>query len=416
MEIWFLANKRVSKGGGGGGGDIGPIDSWENVGDPWGVKSVDPVTGPEPDDYFLGTWDGHPGKSIWRPMPAGFANGDDITTAIMTPANLTGWWRLGESTAWPTYGNVVSHWGADSSGNNRWLQANHTGTLDLTTHIPEVHQPGWFAGKPADDGAIIFRATGSFTSQIYTVGLTGVGAFGETSTGWSMSAFVLATSAYYQIPGSLSYPGTLVGDHYHSFGGTNPGVLVQIDPLTRVLSYRTGDGAGNTFGYSTPFSLTPDTWYHFVVTLQKVDATHWRRRIILNLNVLYDQTDVQTVIVPSVSGGTMYMGMVVSETGVTTGACSGGLDEVATWDTTLTDAEIQAIHDAVVTNPGDVWTGGTIGGGSIGAGTIDASHMTSRNTAVGTNAAQYTVPTADGIGGVTYDYPNHRFFLAGVDP
>lgn len=57
LEPWF--KRRL------GAGEIGPIDSTDNVGLPWGVQSIDPVTGDEPEGYILQTTG--VGGSIWAP-------------------------------------------------------------------------------------------------------------------------------------------------------------------------------------------------------------------------------------------------------------------------------------------------------------------------------------------------------------
>lgn len=223
-------------------GDVGPIDSTEDVGDTWGVHSTNPDSG----DYDAGNVlqsDGS-GGSLW-----GSAAGAGLA-GIYTSHTPSGWWKLDEPAG--------STSAADSSGNGYTLTVASGGTAPTF---------GSGAGPPGD-------TTADFTShkslQNASFPAQGTSGHAFTAVGW----------IYYQDsdPADVYW---IIGQGSAAIGAFGSGWAVgvgggsHLNPLHAILHVGNGASAGSEVIYSDN-ALTVNTWYFVAVTY---DGTTWKMYI-----------------------------------------------------------------------------------------------------------------------------------------
>lgn len=212
---------------------IGPIDSTDNVGLPWGVQSIDPSTGNEDEGLVLtSTGDG---GSIWSPLKSGFAS---YRECVLSRDTLEFYWPMDEAS-----GNLVD-----------LVQG-----IELAP-VTDIGFPTYDNPGPFSSGAVGFGGTYGFTGSQdrFTVGgLGGSPTLKDVLSGtsaWTMEGWVYTTSV------NAATDNRIID--FSDAGGD--GILVSAgfsgDPYVSIT--RGSDGAGDSV--STVYGL--NTWTHWRIT------------------------------------------------------------------------------------------------------------------------------------------------------
>ncbi|MBA2726542.1 MAG: hypothetical protein H0U53_11170, partial [Actinobacteria bacterium] len=325
--------------------------------------------------------------------------------AYLDPGSLEAWWRLKETTAWPAYQSSTPNFAKDSSGNNRHLTASHA--IDLGANVPSMGvYPGALAPGTADDGSIRFNSgffvwVGPYGVDSYLKAPSfSPGEYRDTG-GFTLSAwlkFVPTTSPDSWSPYTASTvgPQPIISTYYRSFGGgSNAGWSVRIDPQSGQVQYMTSGGVFHT----TQFGLVPQRWYNLMITLEKLGTDSYRRRLYIDLALIYEATGTQAVTGAQGDGG---------GTGLSIGGgeiddlrhnhIRGGVDEVAIWKKPLSSAERSAVFKGRSVDAEDVWTTETISGSSIEDGAVSTAKLSDAavTTAKLSDASVTTAKIVDG--------------------
>lgn len=371
-----------------------PIDATVNQGVNYGVRSVNRTSGVVDEGKVL-TATGE-GGSRWDIASTGFTyHVPSLELAYFTPGHLEGWWRLGEDAStfpttlsWAGIGDPGYQWAKDSSGNNHHLHAYNmahfatgpelpAGSTDLPTSITGAIPVGGIGDPTIDDGALQFNYTRP--DPLDNAGRVGLSLssgpsgypWGEDTDfglpsgdghipvggGWSLSAFILWPET-----GGVGSPVLGNGDA-PGFGSGGVSWWVTLGaPATSndgYLTYNTNGPGGSGVIWSTPNALVLNRWYHLAVTIERLGTTSYRRRILLDLNEVYNVTGTANDIrLASTGGGVGAASFTIC------GYWSGdgrnystpcAFDEVSIWSKALTDEELANIYYVAVAT-GDTWT------------------------------------------------------------
>lgn len=278
---------------GGGGGSVEPdqIDSTENVGLPWGVQSINPDTGNEPENYVL-TADGD-GGSVWAEVDSGVSPFFDAVADLAATRDLIGYWRLGEGAS-PFL---------DTSGAGNDLVKTATGTAmtdDVVGALPEAD----------DDGAVQFNAVSGVAGDYLSA----------TDSRFDGGSDV-RTAALFVKP-----QGTYTGTQYilGTLDTSNHGWAIGMSGATRSVLFRRQDSGGNSVATGPPL---PNEW-----TFVSVD---WDPA--LGVNIYLNGALVFTNSVNWGISGTEELR--VGRSVGTPNSFQGAVDEISLWGDRLTAAE-----------------------------------------------------------------------------
>lgn len=366
-----------------------------------------------------------------RKSTPGFANlSTNITAAyLVDTVDLLAWWRLSETTAFPSSTGTVADWGVDQSGNARHLDAVRDADFDSEAAYPSptlgVLPSALYPGE-ADDGGVTFNkhwfqtASGSDQDMGFRCPGFQPGEFCD-SGGFTLSCFIQwhpydagdgDDITIYDNPAyHAEWAGSpILSSWYRGFAASPPsrGWRLGINAFTGKLYYRTDndDPATNTsYAYTTPFSLAPYTWYHFAVTLEKLAANSYRRKIYINMAAVVDVTGTAAEVgaTGDAGGNTFTIGCgYFNDIWKILTRCS--VDEVAIWQGPLTETQLLTVYNARTYNPEDYWISyqvptsalaeGSVLGSAIAAGAITPDKIYSSTRSV---TAATTIRDSDSV-------------------
>jgi hypothetical protein len=308
--------------------------------------------------------------------------GVPIDSAYKIPgAGLVYWYRLGETTAWPTGAagspNLSSaNFALDSSGNNHHLTAYNSdsaGHVILPTGDPNLPHPGVsgaLEGGNANDGGIEFKfyesgsyyvscmlGNGGSVTQMEPSLRSGGAAVGTAGT---FAAWV----AFMPPPGGTPSTGvySLISTWSRDFGIGNYGARIGFDLATSKLNYHVGSlNLMSEFDYST-VTASPGKWHHFVTQVVKLATNSYRRRIYYDSLLVYELVGDLAAIGNGYSSGGLSSATLSLGGGNSNDIWSvhggGKIDEVAYWTSELTSAQVVDLWNARVLHSGDTWSAG----------------------------------------------------------
>lgn len=303
----------------GGSDPLGPIDSTENRGTNWGVRSVDPDDGNETLGYVLtATGDG---GSSWRPTGL-LTPFYDVVADLANTHTLLAYWRFGESAS--PFADTSGH--PNGPANAVRTATGTAMTEDVTGALP--------VGD--DDGAIQFNADNT-TGDYLDVSDPGTPRLNLNAT-HSIGGFVKAHSS------ANTFLGTIVHQWVTS-GSVDCGYLMYVSYPSLAITYIRRD-TGSVQG-EVASALVAGEWSLVFATYSAANG----HRLYLN-GALVD-TDATSVTGPTFNFGPWF----AQPTGLTLGnkPFYGALDEWSAWGSELTASDIARLWEAsqIAPDPSD---------------------------------------------------------------
>lgn len=295
-----------------GSDPTGPVDSTENQ-PVWGVRSSDPVTGPETEGYVLtATGDG---GSRWGPATTSFS-ATLLGIAAAHPGALLGYWRLGEpADPWADTSGLSPDSPMTTVSGTNPLTADVTGALSATQ----------------DDGAVEFDGRSNVTSGDYIHTTANGSRFALNNTSMSVACWAKVTH-----DAGGSYNGVI--GNFIAGGTTSRGWGIHVLQSTLEPSWSRYQDAGTQKTLVGP-AMADDEWAFLVGTYDTTDGMRFyvdaalvdSDATVFNLTAA-DLFGVKIGYLRSLSAFDAYL--------------QGAVDEASVWGIALTADEVLQLYNA----------------------------------------------------------------------
>lgn len=315
----------------------------------------------------------------------GGATSDGYASRILDIGSLIGWWRLGETPAWP----IPSGSFLDTSG---YTDLVNLSVLD-NTGGNAGQRPTLGAAGPAkmgsnDDGCVAFNfdrvngrtsAAGGVDGGVRLDGGVGTGHYAERAFGAGQALSAACWLKPKQSGGTGAdegpwpYWGVVFAGLGQSAGDTFASWKFEVEQYTGQLRFVFYNDVQGEFGsISPPANLAFDTWVHACVTLDVATAT---LRLYLNGARVATVTGLPSthsldVSAVAVGGAPRKAGLITYEA-----SFYGSVDECCIFGKTLTPSEVVTLYATGADSDTSGWHSGTVDPGDIVDGTITPAKL-----------------------------------------